>query len=535
MVKSCWFHRVSFSLSLVLAAYLRLTNLTNNPGWYTDEGTHLDIAQHYLQGQVQYLAVTQSTLLFGKLPLFELLLAGLLGLTDGGMGTLRIFTGILGVVSVGLLYWVIRRMQPNSPLVALLAAFMYAIYPRAILYHRFGFSYNLLVPLVLLTYLGLWEYLNTDITNTPKRLKWLVLAALAIGLGTVSDIWMFILIGPLVIVVFLRHRQDLRWAIPLIWLPFAVYSAFLIVTVSPQTFIFDAQYIFYQVSRFSWFEQIKSLAMNYNILLSQDYWIVLALIGLFLLGSTRLQLLTLLLFLFPIVILGRTVALYNLSFYYMIPLLPFVGLGMALFVIRGVSYASQIIHTALLSFSKIVYRRYPHPLWIIWELKIITGVTISLVFFLIGGPFLVSVISTTNQVHHQFITDIDPFLLNPTDTRQAVEFVNHRLQPADLTLASPGIAWLLQGNAADFQMSAAVEGRETVHLPANMPSERFAFNPYYENARFIIVDNLWHNWAVWNIAGVPEMMTQLEHWPMVFKSGEIEVYCNPIYKDCYRP
>ena len=40
-------------LVLGLAAYLRLTHLTHNPGWYTDEGTHLDIARNLLQGRVQ--------------------------------------------------------------------------------------------------------------------------------------------------------------------------------------------------------------------------------------------------------------------------------------------------------------------------------------------------------------------------------------------------------------------------------------------------------------------------------------------------
>jgi hypothetical protein len=30
---------------LAFAAYLRLYNITENPGWYTDEGTNLDVAQ----------------------------------------------------------------------------------------------------------------------------------------------------------------------------------------------------------------------------------------------------------------------------------------------------------------------------------------------------------------------------------------------------------------------------------------------------------------------------------------------------------
>jgi hypothetical protein len=49
-------------LILALAAYLRLANHADNPGWYTDEGTHLAIAGQLLRGRIQYLAVNQSTL-----------------------------------------------------------------------------------------------------------------------------------------------------------------------------------------------------------------------------------------------------------------------------------------------------------------------------------------------------------------------------------------------------------------------------------------------------------------------------------------
>ena len=83
----------ALTLILLLAAYLRLANVAVNPAWYTDEGTHLDIVRHLLQGQVQYLAVNQSWLLFSRLPLFEFLLSG--AALSGGVNmlTLRTVTG----------------------------------------------------------------------------------------------------------------------------------------------------------------------------------------------------------------------------------------------------------------------------------------------------------------------------------------------------------------------------------------------------------------------------------------------------------
>ncbi len=71
MSRSRLFQAATLLLILALAAYLRLVNLADNPGWYTDEGTHLDIAQNLLEGRAQYLAVSQPTLLFAKLSLLR--------------------------------------------------------------------------------------------------------------------------------------------------------------------------------------------------------------------------------------------------------------------------------------------------------------------------------------------------------------------------------------------------------------------------------------------------------------------------------
>src|SRR5207344_2812611 len=66
---------ILLALILLLASYLRLTNVAENPGWYTDETTHIDIANHRLAGETQYMLIKDSTLMFGRLPLFHILLA----------------------------------------------------------------------------------------------------------------------------------------------------------------------------------------------------------------------------------------------------------------------------------------------------------------------------------------------------------------------------------------------------------------------------------------------------------------------------
>jgi hypothetical protein len=144
-------HRIGLLALLVLAAYLRLAQGAETPGWFSDEGTHLAIAGELLHGRVQYLALTESTLLVARLPVFDWLLAGLLWLANAGkggalglagsMGVLRAFTGSLGVLTTLLVYLVARRMGGlRGQWLGLLAALAYAVYPQAILYSRFGIS-----------------------------------------------------------------------------------------------------------------------------------------------------------------------------------------------------------------------------------------------------------------------------------------------------------------------------------------------------------------------------------------------------------
>jgi hypothetical protein len=527
-------------LILALATYLRLANHADNPGWYTDEGTHIDIAQNLLRGRLQYLAIDRSTLLFAKLPLFEALLAGLFGLGagDGGIGTLRAFTGALGVASVAALYLVVRRTRRDrAPFLALVSALMLAIYPQAVLYNRFGFSYNLLTPLVLLVYLGLWEYLKVTAPRpgsgpvaVPERRGlrrgWLALAALAVGIGGVSDLWMFALLLPLALVVSTRRWRDLLWSLPLALLPFGLYALVMLVD-APRPFLFDLRYTLSRLGGLSLLGQLRTLARNYTVLMSQDWWMPLGMVGLFALRPARLRRLSLALFLLPIVVLGRTAALFSLSYYYMIPLLPFVALGMAALVGRAVPAVARIVRDGLDALlggwgwpsSPPAWRRAQDGL-----LAVGTGLAL---LSLIATPFLVSTTSTVGQVRDGFATAIDPFLIDPGDARRVGEFVGSRAGSDDVVIASPSVAWLFRTRRADFLMSLAFTGQETALLPGDVPADRFAFDPSYTRARFVVVDNLWRNWAVWDVAGVSEMLRQVEAWPCVFSSGELKVYCNP--------
>jgi hypothetical protein len=497
---------------LVLAAFLRLAYVTDNPGWYADEGTHLNIAQNLAAGRVQYLAVTRSTLLFAKLPLFDRLLAGLVRVWPADMTTLRTLSGLLGVISVVILYVVVRRIKPTRPgATALLSALLLAIYPDATLYSRFGFSYNLLAPLVLVAYLGMWQYARTHQRQTGTQGRpsaWLALAAGAIGVGTVSDLWMFAVMATMVAVVATARWQDLVWSLPLALLPFATYAAVMLVRDS-RVFILDLQYTLTRVQGVVLAVQARTLALNYTRLVSNS-WVALALVGFALLRPARLRHLSFLCLLVPIAVVGRTVALYSLSYYYVIPVLPLIALGVASAVVCGGSHLARSFRFGL---QRLTARRRrigtagarPQA-----TSRIAPIAAYLLVSVIVATPLATYAVFSVGQVVHGYQTEIDPFLLNPQDAREAAAFLNAQTQSDDVVVASPALAWLLTAQAADIQMSVASRGMPTSHIPSDIPADRFAFNPDYAQARYVAIDNLWRNWAVWHIDTVSDIIRTVE-------------------------
>jgi len=509
------FEVIALGLILALAAYLRLAHNGDNPGWFSDEATHLDIAYNLLRGRVQYLALNRSTLLVARLPLFDLLLAGSLRLWDGGMVTLRTLTGLMGVLSVGLLYGVVRRTQAGEDVVlALLSALTLAVYPSAVLYSRFGFSYNLLALVVLVVLLGLWEYLRTS-----KR-GWLALAATAAGLGGVSDLFAFTLVPPLILVILIRRWRDVPLALLLAGLPAALYAG-LMIACAPDAFWFDVRYTVSRVSGIPLGAQIITLANNFTALFAEDWWITVGVIGLLALRPARLSRLGLLLFLVPLVSVGRAVALFSLSFYYMIPLFPLVALGVASLLRHGVPLLAAHVRGGLSALAASLGVDFLRG-------RFLSLVVAAVVLLLVAMPFATPVVAVFNGVRYGFVTSIDTFLISPADARKAAAYVNAHTDPGDLVIASPPVGWLLEANTANAEMVIAATGTPTVHLPGDIPADRFAFEPWLSVADLVVVDNLWRDWAAPSMPEARRMMDMVaEEWPLVYQAGQIEVYRGP--------
>jgi len=508
------------AIVLFLAAYVRLINLEVNPGWYSDEGTLINIAKNLINGRWQYMALNQSTLIAARLPLFPWLLSEVFRWYEPGIVTLRTFTGLLGVVAVGLVYGLVRLVQPERiSWKALLTAFMLAIYPEAVVHTRLGFSYNLLAIFALLACWGLWSYLKNG------RVIWLLLTAIVIGLGIVTDLMMVTFILPTLIIISMHGWKKIALALTVMLLPFAFYGLWMIANV-PQAFWFDLRFTVSRLGTITGVFQLPAVLFNYFALILRDPWALLGIIGLFVIRPMRWRGMLLLLLFLPLISLGRTTGYgAGLGTYYIIALLPFFAIGMGGLIWLAIPLVLNTLKSGL---EKLLYDWGVMDIGGGWlQHRAIALISSLGVFLIVISPFLLTTAMYFMNAEKSYSSSADPILINSHDARLILDFINQQIQPDDLVIASPALAWGINANAADFQQSLASQGIATKHFPADIPADRFAFNPDYQRARYVVIDKIWRNWAALNMPEVAEMMAEVERWPMEYSAGEIQVYRNP--------
>lgn len=546
-------------LILALATYLRITHLPTNPAWYTDEGTHLSIAHHLLQGRVQYFAVTDSMLLFARPPLFHACLAVVSSIFGEGIATLRGFTAGLGVFSTLLVFIVVRlamrhgriyaslvrpydakndeeaqdaqyiapigHSASKSPLsikwggdlgvgFALWVTFLYAVYPQAILYTRFGFSYALLTPMVILIAYFLMRHIQTGRWNP---LAW---AGILAGIGLLGDIMMGSIIAVVGLIALFKSPKMVLWLVPLMALPFGIYAGINLIN-HPSAFLFDLNFTLNRLGGIPITRQLNTIAENFTMLLSTDLWFPLGIAGIFLIRPLSLRVVSACLVLLPIVIIGRTVAMFHLSLYYMSPLFPLIILGIASITWGG----GWIINSLMMMFREM---RFIHPLPKQLHLFVAGIITCSL----IGAPLFFIMQHTINGINTRIQTAIDPFLVDSADGEAIIHFFQSQNTDDTLILASPSIGWALElytsANIADWQMHVAYIGYDAIHLPHNVPPERYAFIPTLDHADYVVIDAIWRNWGNVHIPqAVVLYHTIMTEWELVYHAGTLEVYARP--------
>lgn len=199
-------------LVLLVAAALRLVDLTRLPPGFSDEEIHqIAIAQSVREGNISTI-YTVGDPARGREGLFPILLAAVSGVAGDGLLPMRVLSLCCGLVSVALTYRLTRRLFGD--LAGLVAAIALAVSLWPVLLSRSAIRETLLLPLILATLLNMAAafHLHERIDTEPP------------------GVWRFTLLGALFGVLIYVH-----W-IGLVVVPvFLAFVAYLILTRQPIT------------------------------------------------------------------------------------------------------------------------------------------------------------------------------------------------------------------------------------------------------------------------------------------------------------
>jgi 4-amino-4-deoxy-L-arabinose transferase-like glycosyltransferase len=507
---------------IVIAVVARFYWLRVTPGWYADEGSDIDIATHMMRGEQRYFAIGQSTLVAARLPLSHLALAALFRLFGRDILVLRTLTAACGCLVVILLYVLGRQIW--GPDLALLAAALYAIYPQAVLTSRLGFLYNQIAVFNFLLFYALWRFV------VGGSRWWLVAACLSASLSLLTNVSGLPTIGFIIIVLFFTRRPAIRWAVPLLaGLPM-VYAAWMMAQ-APQAFQYDAQYTFTRVGG-SWLIRIAYAVWNYKQLLSCDAWFPLGAFGLTLLRPSRNRLYTLAFFWYNLfATVAGVPAVTGLGSHYVIPLLPWTAVGMAAFVM----WAFPRLVAGLEGLYNRLYVRLPQ-VWartrwraVLWRWGRTWAVGLAL-FWVLVSPFVAMTVQDGLAPGYAPPEIAQVTVRSIRDAENAIAYVNRHIASDDVVLAPPHVAWMVNGQVADFQQAVAYTGGETQNYPSDLDRSRFLFDCSAQNATYAVLWDEWREWAGGEMPDVDEVFRMIESWPVVYERGKWQVFANPRYQ-----
>jgi hypothetical protein len=505
----------------LLAVALHLIHLAQTPGWDSDEGYNLDIAWNLLHGRLRMFALTSAFVQHP--PLFYLLLALAIRLFGYSMLTLRALAAFYSLLTTLALLSLGRRMFGPGP--SLWGALAFTIAPLALDNTRWGYTYSQLMLLAVLGVYACWRYLET------RSYGWL-LAASALGALAVLSDYEGAFLPLLVILVAWRVRPRLRhlWTAAGIGFGVPLLAALALLATTPATFLSDLAATAERAGGGNLLVQALNVIINFQHLLSLDPWVILGLIGLWLIRDARLRGLIFAALALMLVAILKVRDL-NPYFHSGVPLLPWFGLGAGLAIDRGIT----TLYAWLSGWWDALFARLASGSRWLARLK---RFSVALVLFLaLISPLGITIAADAVGVANGLHTHIDNSLaLHPADAERAASYILARAQAGDVVLCSPQVAWLLDDPedsgghetgilATEPLQSVAYGGQSIAFYPANLGKGRFAFDPTVVHARFAIVDDFWRALAAPDQAPqVRPLLTLVESWPVVFRAGEYTVY-----------
>ena len=180
--KSLKIARLLFAALIVLgfaaAIYFRFANLRLYPGWYSDEGNQIDLAENWMQGKWQNYGVIGAPY-SQRPPLYMYTISAAMDLFGVDISVSRGVSAAANLICLGLAGWIAWKAIGRKE--GLLTLWVAAMAPWIVIFGRLGLTYNLMAPFFLMSLIAIWFYFR------KPSIGWLVAASTAAALAFSTD------------------------------------------------------------------------------------------------------------------------------------------------------------------------------------------------------------------------------------------------------------------------------------------------------------------------------------------------------------
>ncbi|MBN1899761.1 hypothetical protein JW926_00380 [Candidatus Sumerlaeota bacterium] len=495
-------------LVLISSLFLRTRRILDSPGWFRDEGLYLEVAQQIGKAKLQMGAVNITFVGTNMThPPFYFICANLFfKLARPDMYFFRLFNALLGVLACFTLFLLGveagrfgKRNEPaplSSEILGLLAAFFFSFHYDAVLYNRMGMPYNLYMLEAILVAFFILRYLRL------RLFPWCLGACVVASISLLTVYYSVVFIPFILLAILYMKKLKHLWALACVPIPLLIFFAYLALGKTPG-FRDD----FLALKNASRSGSLFVILLHYQDFFQTGVSYFIGLAGLLFLRRKNAAGFLFLLYLFIIhIVLRKEDTIIRFIHYPVIPILPFVALGVAAIV-----------------------------LWAWNGVRRFSPAFLLLIPAILGAWF--GFRQTKEGVYGRFNSPMEfGMTKNTEDNFKAAAFINRNTKHSDLVISTSVLWSLLRTLNADLAQSVVFKGEKIFFYKQDYPRERFLFSPEIDRAKFIVMDAFTNEWrnqqpdSSWY--PITKEIREIEaNWKLVHTQGEFRIYLNPDWQD----